>query len=234
MMKKDGKKKKLYITGLCVLLAVAAVMSISLAFLSNSDSVTNRQEGRELRIELLEPSWWSSGQEQAAKLEPGMTISKDPYVQNLSKDSVYVRMKLTLKDADGNAIEEERDADGNLIENRYTGILKALRLSEGSEESIYDLIYGSVTIGFFYDADDGWFYYGTKTTNETEITYTYTELEAGKTTSKLFAELQVPVLRSEYEGVFDTPFTIEVEAQGIGAATEQEKIRNTFAVQYAQ
>jgi hypothetical protein len=230
-MKKDKNNRKLYITGFCVLLILAASVSVSLAFLSNTDVQTNRQTGRELRIDLLEPDWWGEGQETASKLEPGMVIPKDPYVQNLSKDSIYVRMKLTIKDADGKEILTNSE--------RYQGILKALRLncSDGTTVSVYDVFKGTATnAGFFYASS--WYYYGSKSGKEV----TYTELQAEDRTSNLFDEMQVPIYRKSakekdadaeiYEGVFDKSFTIVVEAQGISAATETKNVKSTFDKQY--
>ena len=207
---------------------------------------------------MLEPKWAESGQEDAVKLEPGMSILKDPYVLNNSEDSVYVRMKILIKDEDGKELDQN--------EERYQGILRALYLSvqEGNGEAgeedgspsenmedaplvsqIESKGDGNLEMtlnqssAFFYE--DGWFYYGTDGNEKT-----YTSLAAGAKTPALFDKLIAPIYKKKaktvleddsllvYDGVFDTPFTIEIIAQGISAKTKTEEILNKFDTDFTE
>lgn len=247
-MKREEKYKILLKAGAACFVAAILIIGTTLASLSNKDKVTNTQEGKEIRILLLEPEWQKSGQKDAKKLEPGMEILKDPYVLNNSEDSVYVRMKIVIKDEKGTEID--------MGEERYQSILKALYLSDSLEDNeqakevpLIDKIEGEegdlkITLNsmsdFFYE--DGWFYYGSSSEEEK----TYTSLAAGDSTSKLFNKLVVPIYREKaktvlgddslliYDGIFDTPFTIEIIAQGISSRTEKDEILNKFNTDFSE
>lgn len=245
-MKTGEKRKKItYRAGIMILIAVILTIGGTLAYLSNSDKVTNMQAGKDISIVLLEPEWQKSGQKDAMKLEPGMSIAKDPYVLNNSGDSVYVRMQIVIKDKDGKNIK--------VTEDRYQSILKSLYLSAQnpdvlSEKAEIPLVkkitvdsasggLSDITLNrtaFYYE--DGWFYYG----SDSENRKSYTALGAGESTPSLFDKLCVPIYRESarealkdnslliYDDVFDTPFTIEVIAQAISARIEDSKVISTF------
>lgn len=226
-MKKKGKFKRRYVLYLSILTACILLIEPTYAWLVSRDIVTNKQEGRELRIELLEPNWLESGQAEAQKLEPGMTIEKDPQVLNSCNDSVYVRMRIEILDESGAEIEDIEDKENGI--NRYRSILNALRLSasddtEASEVSIYEVMFeGAKHPEFWYVPDDeagqtagsGWFYYVGDTTEIDTDSVKWTDhlaaLGPGEITGELFSELRVPVYRlnalKEEEAAEDTEIT---------------------------
>lgn len=231
MRKQLLKKRNLLIL---LALVLAAMAGTTAAWLIGGDKVTNTVTGKDISIALLEPEWDASGREEALKLEPGMTVKKDPYVLNTSDSSVYVRMQIILVDKEGKDLSKENP-------ERYRNILKALYdLEEGQEaKKLVTFPDGdsieSASSSFFYK--DGWFYFGT--VNE-EGKPVYTPLEAGASTPTLFDELRIPVYRKSartalhdseleiYETVFDTPFSIDIIAQAISAKTADDAVTKAF------
>jgi hypothetical protein len=59
---------------------------------------------------------------------------------------------------------------------------------------------------------DGYFYYGQQSEDGT---ITCTPLAPGETTTTLFDELVIPVLKTEYIDLLDSPFIIRVEAEAV-------------------
>lgn len=228
----------------CVFVLVVGVLvsnkNTSLAYFTAHDEVVNQHHAAELEIKLFEPEWYASGMEKAKKLQPGMVIEKDPYVYNASDADVYVRMKIEMLElnADG-TIKYEEGKEKQITGERYNGILNTIYYLSGntSEEgsaaaerlvTIADDTYSSNNPSFWYS--DGWFYYGTvKAGNDGDVC-SLTALAPESSTEKLFDELRIPVLKSEYLKIFDlsgadgtvmqtSNFTIRVIAQAVPAAS---------------
>jgi hypothetical protein len=71
---------------------------------------------------------------------------------------------------------------------------------------------------------DGYFYYGQQSADGI---ITCTPLAPGETTTTLFDELVIPVLKTEYIGLLDSPFIIRVEAEAVTV----EQIQSLWGVQ---
>jgi hypothetical protein len=71
---------------------------------------------------------------------------------------------------------------------------------------------------FYYNEDDGWFYYGTYDEDNKKINYTV--LKKGEVSPTLFDYIQIPILKSDYNGLFDSGFEIKIEAQAVSASEE--------------
>lgn len=213
-MKRITKRKNnAYILFASIFIFILIVGGVTLAWLTQHDEVKNTATANDVEIKLLEPEWYKSGITAAEKLEPGMTIPKDPQVFNSSESSVYVRMKLVVKDKEDNEITGER----------YQKIIDAIYLNSGSKLlGTSDGNTVSNNSDFVYQ--DGWFYYA-KVDNSSSVTYTV--LNSGEVTSTLFDYLKIPVLKSEYLNYFDSNFSVDVEAQAIPSATEGDII-STF------
>jgi hypothetical protein len=86
----------------------------------------------------------------------------------------------------------------------------------------YQKFYGSdgkyQNPAFYYNSDDGWFYYGTYDKDSNEINYTV--LKKGEVSPTLFDYIQIPILKSDYNGLFDSGFEIKIEAQAVSASEE--------------
>lgn len=204
------------------------ICGLSIAFFSDRDVVTNKHEAKEITIKLLEPEWKAAGETKAAKLEPGMVIEKDPYVYNDSEYAVYVRMKIVLKAKNDNAEYVELDKSKASDAAIYEAIMSAIYCGAGDENDVR--LIGdngaSQSKNFVLEAD-GWFYY--------KNDKGYIAVESGEGTTKLFDNLKIPVLKSEYNHLFDSEFQIEIIAQAVSAKYEGEAaIKAAFEKDFQQ
>ncbi len=223
------------------------VASPTLAFFTSQDEVTNRVQAYAPEIELIELSWVTSGQADAEAAVPGDVIAKDPAVYNTSDAAVYVRMNIQVVDKSGTDITTT---------DRGKAILNALYVEYTDSSTNTPLFYtvdydtNPSTLAsnnqyfYYYDEDtdtstyDGWFYYVTSTDPYTAPT-TYTSLallSPGETTATLLETLVIPVLKSEYVGIFDEYYDIVVTAQAIADetldVTDFEAVVAAFAAAY--
>lgn len=216
--------------GVIIFLCSLLVIGFTLAYFSYTDIVTNKHSAKSLKIELLEPAWYTdTGMKAAKKQVPGMTITKDPHVYNNSVAKVYVRMKLEILDKDGNIIKDE---------TKIAAYLKSIYFIDKNDNNkkkelfVFDTSnptrpVSSQNLNFKYSSSDGWFYYKTEKG--------YTVLDAKSSTPNLFDEIHIPILKSEYNGIFDGNYTIKVIAQAI--STEYKTytdIIDAFNQQYGE
>ncbi len=231
--------KKLYYFACMAVLAVGMLAcNLTLAYFSSSDEVTNRHTATDIEIELIEPQWRDHGKADAEKLEPGMVIDKDPKVMNLSENGVYLRMRVIIRDKDGNAVSPTVTADDDTVslnpfyEKIYGSICCNNSTDTDNNRFVTITTEGITSLNpnfeFIADSDDdpfdGWFYLKTDDG--------YTKLDAGKNSPELFDYLVIPVLKSEYDSYFGQGFTIEVEAQAIASSVESDKILSEFNSKY--
>lgn len=237
----------------CMFVLVVGVLvsnQTSLAYFTAHDEVTNQHHASELEIKLFEPQWYAGGMEKAKKLQPGMVIEKDPYVYNASDTDVYVRMKIEMLELDANGAVKYTDGVENQITGeRYNSILNTIYsttkplvtiTADGGEDTVT-----SNNPQFWYS--DGWFYYATAAMDGA---YNLTALAPETSTEKLFDELHIPVLKSEYLKVFDlsgengtvmqtSNFSIRIIAQAVpvdsvpsGTEDVTEAVKALFLAQY--
>ena len=216
--------------GVIIFLCSLLVIGFTLAYFSYTDIVTNKHSAKRLKIELLEPAWYTdTGMEAAKKQVPGMTITKDPHVYNKSEAKVYVRMKLEILDKDGKIITDKTKIAAYLksiyfIDKNDNNKKKELFVFDTSNPTTP---VSSQNLNFEYSSSDGWFYY--KTENG------YTELDAKSSTPNLFDEIHIPILKSEYNGIFDGNYTIKVIAQAISTEYKTDTdIIDVFNQQYGE
>lgn len=217
----NRNKKKKYLLCVFVLAAALLVSGITLAFFAGRDVVTNKQQSKSIEISLMEIRWEEAGKEDAGKLQPGMVIEKDPCVYNSGDADVYVRIKLCIYDEKGDEITSSSDSEEI---DRYAAILEALYCKSGDTLADHALFvvsgdaYLSGNTSFVYE--DGWFYY--KTDGE------YTVLKPDTATPTLFDCIKIPELKAEYNGVFDSAFTIEASAQAVSAEYGADEVISAF------
>lgn len=216
--------------GVIIFLCSLLVIGFTLAYFSYTDIVTNKHSAKRLKIELLEPAWYTdTGMKAAKKQVPGMTITKDPHVYNNSVAKVYVRMKLEILDKDGKIITDKTKIAAYLksiyfIDKNDNNKKKELFVFDTSNPTTP---VRSQNLNFEYRRSDGWFYY--KTENG------YTELDAKSSTPNLFDEIHIPILKSEYNGIFDGNYTIKVIGQAISTEYKTDTdIIDAFNQQYGE
>lgn len=219
--------------GVIIFLCSLLVIGFTLAYFSYTDIVTNKHSAKNLKIELLEPAWYTdTGMEAAKKQVPGMTITKDPHVYNKSEAKVYVRMKLEILDKGGKIITDKTN------KTKIAAYLKSIYFIDKKDNNkkkelfVFDTTdpttpVSSQNSNFEYSSKDGWFYYKTKNG--------YTELDAKSSTPNLFDEIHIPILKSEYNGIFDGNYTIKVIAQAISTEYKTDTdIIDAFNQQYGE
>ena len=216
--------------GVIIFLYSLLVIGFTLAYFSYTDIVTNKHSAKSLKIELLEPAWYTdTGMEAAKKQVPGMTITKDPHVYNNSVAKVYVRMKLEILGKDGKIITNKTKIAAYLKSIYFIDINDN---NEKKELFVFDTSnpttpVSSQNLNFVYNSRDEWFYYKTKNG--------YTELDAKSSTPNLFDEIHIPILKSEYNGIFDGNYTIKVIAQAISTEYKTDTdIIDAFNQQYGE
>ena len=193
-------KKNRIIMSVGILVLGLLICGGSLAFFTSHDEVTNQLNSKTLSIELCEPDWDSIGYDMALKAVPGMVIPKDPYIYNSSEAAVYVRMKVELE------INGTKYQSGDL----YNQMLSYIYFNNGTDdELLFDVKNKSCrNPKFFYYK--GYFYYAAGDSCKV--------LGPHESTPKLFDCMKLPVLKDEYNGIFDENFTIKVIAEGVSTS----------------
>lgn len=99
--RKNNKKVKAILCGASIL-SVVAVSGI-FAYLTDSDTATNKFSIGQVKIELQEPTWDAKTDtdgdgipDEAEQMAPNATIEKDPQVKNIGKNDAYIYLKVTV------------------------------------------------------------------------------------------------------------------------------------------
>ena len=193
---------------LCMLIAGLLLCGGSLAYFTSQDEVTNNFNAKTPSIVLYETRWESEGAKMAQKAVPGMEIPKDPYIYNNSEAEVYVRMKVEIT-VDGTTL--------NATDALYQKIISYIYYNYNFDEETGNLFYDTES-GKYNNPDfyyyGGYFYYASGDTCKA--------LESHKATPKLFECIKLPIMKSEFNGVFDKIFTIKVIAEGVSTAVIED------------
>lgn len=152
-------KKKLTAIALIVALLAVAVIGGTLAYFTDTDSADNVFTVGNVRIDLTEPGWESSGSQDAPQAYPGEALKKDPTVKNIGDNPCFVRIKVEGLDCLGkeNMITYETGyvtgalgADWELGADGYFYYKHVLPAGETTKTALFDQIRipTSVTNGF--------------------------------------------------------------------------------------
>lgn len=207
------ERQKLVLAAL-LLLIVLLTMTRVLSYFHSEDTATNRMEGKNGSVAIHEPAWDAEGQKMARASEPGMEIPKNPYGLNDSEINLYIRLRMTVEN--GAFVSKNSDYDAQFHYDdaeREAAVLKAVKLADGTA-----LLNADRT-----ETNNTAFYMETVTENgRTVYDFYYTaggenlaSVAPDGTTAELFHSLLIPYYKSEYFGVFDQPYTIQVVAEGI-------------------
>lgn len=117
-MKKSMQKnrKKLIAGALSICLIGALAIGGTMAYLTDSEKVTNTFSVGDLDITLTEPKW--NDEEDGKDLVPGDTEEKDPTITAVEHDS-YMRVIMEIQDKAGNAITDKERLDLIMQTIRY-------------------------------------------------------------------------------------------------------------------
>jgi|GEM_PF-1700567 len=148
-VKKPVNKKKFTIIASALILAVVIGAGWTLAYFTDSESVTNNftvagntGDDSGLNIDLNEPHYDPSA---ALDVYPASVIQKDPTITN-TLDTAYARIILTLTET-----TDVLDADGNVIAHAGDPITDAARLSKIMTMLYYDSNYDPTVANAFTD-----------------------------------------------------------------------------------
>lgn len=124
--KAENMKKRIFAIALVVCFLATAIVSGTLAYLTDEDKAENVFTVGKVEIDLTEPNWDATGKEEAKESYPGERLAKDPTVENIGPNPCFVRIKIENLDQFGNkgAITYRTDyVDGKLGENweEYNG-----------------------------------------------------------------------------------------------------------------
>ena len=200
--------KSQIILSLCMLIAGLLLCVGSLAYFTSQDEVTNTVNAKMPSIALYEPKWDSEGADMAQKAVPGMEIPKDPYLYNNSEAEVYVRMKVEIT-VDGTTL----NATDALYQKIISHIYYNYNFDEETGNLFYDTESGKYNNPDFYYYK-GYFYYAENGSCKA--------LKPHEATPKLFECIKLPIMKSEFNGVFDKIFTIKVIAEGVSTAVIED------------
>lgn len=113
------RNKKIITGTLCIGLMASLAIGGTMAFLTDSESVTNHFSVGDLDITLTEPKWDDDGEPgnpddpddpgtpgDGQNLVPGDTREKDPTIKAVTNDS-YMRVIVEIQDTKGNAITDK-------------------------------------------------------------------------------------------------------------------------------
>lgn len=116
-----NKRKIILLAALLVMVAILGVGG-TLAYFTAEDSATNEFTVGNVKIELTEPSWDSTGETDAPEVYPGEALAKDPQVINKGNNPCFVRIKVDGLDC----LKAEGDGDEMLIHVRTKYVEDAL------------------------------------------------------------------------------------------------------------
>lgn len=205
------KNKKMIIAVLSICLVAAIAIGGTIAFLFDKQEVTNTFTVGNLDITLTEPNW--NDETDGKDLMPGDTEVKDPTITEVANDS-YMRVKMSVVDADGNLI-----TDGDRLalvletvrfDSTYTDAENiGTALVEGSKYSRADLAdVPAVNPAFTVDS--------TRTEANTGVYfYNYNTVLAQGSKAVLFTNIVIPTDWTQTELQKVGSYKLVLEAQAI-------------------
>lgn len=235
-----GNKRQMLTAAALFFIVYVLLLAGIFSYFHSEDAVTNKYIAQNAAVRLLEPEWDDVGQNKAKASEPGMTIPKNPYARNEGQNNLYIRMKmtLTLGRFDGSGRYPEYESDFNNNTRRINSILNVIKMKNGNTTSpLFSWEPNSVDIenrSLKSDCNNDDYYMenmGIRTLNDgtTEQVFYFYYINRTKTgessemrvvkpqeeTAELFHQLEIPVLKKDYLGVFDQSYNISIEAQAV-------------------
>lgn len=193
-------KKKIISLCLVAALAVVAIAGTSLAYFTDKDAKTNTFTLGNVDIELNEDNW-----EEPIAAVPDVEYAKDPVVTNIGENGAWIRVDVTLSDAEEFTAAAARHQITDL----------ATIFAEHDEtkwtlagEPVYDDENDKLTYSYYYN----------------------TVLAVGKSTEPLFTSVTIPaVFDNDDMKEIGADFTIDVTAHAIQTADSYSTVAGAFA-----
>ncbi len=224
-------KKKLLAVSLAVIVVVIALAGTSLAYLTDTDEATNVFTTGTVEIELTEADVVKdergnlvadpegtrhNGDYDYGKLFPAMSVTKDPTINNIGTEDVYVAAKITVSAGEGDL--------ESLIGTGYMGLLGINEIVSGGYVKENDTlksdynglsdgglpVYGDDTYSVYQEVEID------ENQNKVYVFYIFIEnpIAPEGTTGPLFTTLTIPEDWGNEEMAQFKDFTISVKAYG--------------------
>ena len=213
-----GNKRQMITVGAALFIVYVLLLSGIFSYFHSEDAVTNRLDAKSGAVTIQEPAWDSTGQYKAEASEPGMKIEKDPSGYNNGQVDLYIRLKMTIKADIFTSKNETYDAGYYYREtDRINAILDQIKLANNNSFLNAERT-ATANTNFIMDTaeENGktvyYFYYTGENADTMKI------VKPKESTKELFDHIDIPIYKKDYLGVFDQPYDIILEAEGIPAA----------------
>lgn len=205
------RTKKIITGTLCIGLIASLAIGGTLSFLTDTEEVTNHFTIGDLDITISEPSWKDEDTPDrpgdGKKLIPGDSREKDPTITSVVGDS-YMRVIVTIRDKDGNAITDKERLDKILQTIYYADPI----LDKKQKYSLSQLsTYNTVNSDFTLIKDKS-----SSADNTTGIyCYNYNSVLKERESVKFFTNIVVPTDWNQNDLKMLGSYQIEIYAQAI-------------------
>ena len=216
-----GNKRQMITAAAALFIVYVVLLSGIFSYFHSEDVVTNRLDAKSGAVTIQEPAWDSTGQYKAKASEPGMKIEKDPSGYNNGQIDLFIRLKMTI-DA-SSYTPKNTPYEANFPDNeakRVDAILKAIKLEDNSA-LINDTSTNNPNFIMDTAVENGktvYYFYYTGGSKNAENADTMKIVKPKESTKELFDHIDIPIYKKDYLGVFDQPYDIILEAEGIPAA----------------
>lgn len=214
------KNKKILAAIVAATLVAVIGVGATLAYFTDSDEAQNVLTLGAVDIELDEPNY--KGDDEYQSVVPGDVIVKDPII-TLASDSedayVRIRLEVDMKKLVYDVSSNELAGEVDLEEELETSAIKDLL--EGTVETV-GLIAQSEENGWFYNDEDGYYYFNKKLTQENAEALFFNQVNIPREWGNDLADtiIRVDVYAEAIQADNYTPVTATVNVNG----TEQEMI----------
>lgn len=193
-------RKKMIALSLAVALIVVAAIGGTMAYFTDNEEKTNIFTMGDVDITLTETEW-DANEDAHGNVAPGITYAKDPVVTNVGNNPAWIRVDVTLSDA---------DAFKAAAENHQMNDINLANIFSGHNAEKWTLAGDPV-----YVASNG----GTLT-----YSYYYNDvLEPGLSTEALFTAVKIPAEFNNADmKVIGADFTIKIQAHAIQDADDTD------------
>jgi len=247
-----GNKRQM-LTAIALLLIVYVLLLAGIfSYFHSEDTVTNRLSAKNGSVTIQEPDWDKTGQFKANASEPGMKIEKDPSGYNDGQVDLYIRLKMTIEL--DSLTQAEKDLKTQEYKDRYLTSENDLRRLKTIAENIKYVSADNASAFITLDTSDAdvrnwsitgcsnsyfvpdsanqsvdddklvfYFYYtnGQKNVENKDLMCRVAPYES---TMELFQRVDIPEYKKDYLGVFDLPYKITVQAEGIPVGNNAEML----------
>ncbi len=221
-----GNKRQMITAVAGCFIVYVLLLSGIFSYFHSEDVVTNRLDAKSGSVTIQEPAWDSKGQYKARASEPGMKIEKDPSGYNNGQVDLYIRLKMTIKADSFTSKNETYDASYHYDESvRINAILDAIKLENDSFLNSERTSTNNTKFIMETATESGktvYYFYYTDGNKNDENADTMKIVKPKESTAELFDHIDIPIYKKDYLGVFDQPYDIILEAEGIPAANYPE------------